>query len=316
MQRYASPSPQGLTNAWSEHLAVKHFEVEGQIGLKGLLYVPKEAPFDLFDQARGMAVTPVTPATPAPPVAPVTPITPATPVTPITAVPPHRTRPTRPTPSRPTHGSHQTAKGRGLRLYVRRIFVLDNCNDLCPEWLGFLRGVVDSDDLPLNVSREMLQQSSRLMRLMRKQVVRSAIEHRDLLLHTVTYRYVLLPTVTYRYLPLHTVAYRHTQVVRKAIELLTELSEDSEKYAAFYESFSKNLKLGVHEDEAHRPKLAGLLRFRSSRGGDDLVSLADYVGRMAPNQTEIYYLAAESVEAAVGSPFMEAFNERGLEVPS
>eukprot|EP00966_Prymnesium_polylepis_P280499 6481025-Prymnesium_polylepis.1 len=187
----------GLTNAWSSHLAVKHFEVEGQIGVKGLLYVPKDAPFDIFDQ---------------------------------------------------------TGKGRGLRLYVRRVFVADNCDELCPEWLSFLKGVIDSDDLPLNVSREMLQQSSRLMRLLRK------------------------------------------QVVRKALDLLNELAEDDAKYAAFYGTFSKHLKLGVHEDEQHREKIAKLLRFHSSASGGEGVgtSLQQYVERMPEEQQDIYYLAAES----------------------
>lgn len=204
----------GLTHSWSEHLAVKHFAVEGQIGVKGLLYVPKEAPFDMFDQ---------------------------------------------------------TAKGRGLRLYVRRVFVADNCDELCPEWLAFLKGVIDSDDLPLNVSREMLQQSSRLMRLLRK------------------------------------------QVVRKALELLNELAEDEDRYAPFYDAFNKHLKLGVHEDEQHRDKIAALLRFRSS-SRERLVSLEEYVETMSEGQQDIYYIAAESAEAAASSPFMEAFNERGVEV--
>lgn len=196
-------------------MAFKHFEVEGQIGMKGLLFVPKEAPFDIFDQL---------------------------------------------------------SKGRGLRLYVRRVFVMDQCDDLCPEWLGFLRGVVDSDDLPLNVSREMLQQSTRMMRLIRK------------------------------------------HVVRKAIEMLSELAEDEIKYATFYDAFSKNLKLGVHEDETNRDKLAALLRFHSSKSGERMTSLAQYTERMAPNQKHIYYLAAEGLDAARDSPFMEAFNERGIEV--
>lgn len=204
-----------LTNSWSEHLAVKHFEVEGQIGMKGILYVPKEAPFDVFDQL---------------------------------------------------------SKSRGLRLYVRRVFVMDHCDDLCPEWLGFLRGVIDSDDLPLNVSREMLQQSTRMMRLLRK------------------------------------------QVVRKAIEMLNELANDEAKYALFYEGFSKNLKLGVYEDDANRAKVAELLRFHSSKSGEQLMSLSQYTDRMVEGQKDIFYIAAESVDAARESPFMEAFQKRGIEV--
>ncbi|KAL1515126.1 hypothetical protein AB1Y20_004188 [Prymnesium parvum] len=205
----------GLTNPWSDYMAVKHFEVEGQVGMRGLLYVPKEPPFDIFDQL---------------------------------------------------------AKGKGLRLYVRRVLVMDKCDELCPEWLGFLRGVIDSDDLPLNVSREMLQHSSRLLRLLR----------------------------------------RH--VVRKALEMMNELAADEEKYAGFYDSYAKNLKLGVHEDEASREKLAALLRFRSSKSAEGATSLAQYVDRMVAGQEDIFYIAAESVEAAANSPFMEAFNQRGIEV--
>jgi molecular chaperone HtpG len=158
-----------------------------------------------------------------------------------------------------------------LKLYVKRVFITDHCEELLPSWLRFVKGLVDSEDLPLNISREMLQQNPILTK-MRHGVVKKVIEH-----------------------------------------LKKKAENEPDSYAAFWNNFGAVLKEGIYEDSEHRAALTGLARFRSTHN-DQLVSLADYVGRMKEGQNAIYYLTAESLEAAARSPQLEGFRAKGIEV--
>ena len=171
-------------------------------------------------------------------------------------------------PKRPPMDIFDSSKKKNnIKLYVKKVFIMDDCQDLCPEWLSFMKGVVDSDDLPLNVSREMLQQN-RILAQMKK------------------------------------------HITKKSIELFEGLVEKPEQYKQFYEGYSKNLKLGIHEDTANRQKLTNLLRYTTST--NEFVSLNEYCARSKAQS--IFYLSGENMELLKTSPFLEACKTRNYEV--
>ncbi len=163
---------------------------------------------------------------------------------------------------------------KGLKLYIKRVFIMDAAEELLPNYLRFVRGVVDADDLPLNVSREILQQNRQLDR------IRAAC-------------------------------------VKRVLDLIEKLARDEpEKFATFCKAFGNTLKEGISEDANNRERIAKLLRFASTKGEgtQQNVSLDDYIGRMAVGQDAIWYITADSYAAAAGSPQLEAFKAKGIEV--
>ena len=177
-------------------------------------------------------------------------------------------------PARAPYDLWNRESPRGLKLYVQRVFIMDRAEEFLPLYLRFIRGVVDSSDLSLNVSREILQRDARV------EAMKSA-------------------------------------VTRRALDMLAKLAkDDSEKYQKFWEMFGECLKEGPAEDHQNKERITKLLRFASTHASTPAqnVGVEDYIARMVDGQKDIYYLVAESHTNALGSPYLEAFKKRGIEV--
>jgi heat shock protein beta len=197
------------------------------------------------------------------------------------------------------------AKSSSIKLYVRRVFITDEFEDLMPRWLSFVRGVVDSEDLPLNVSREMLQ-TSKVLRVIKKKLVTKTLEM------------------------IRKLAEKKPKGAKDDDDEESEDDEEEEKeeeesdpaavvedhedYIAFWKEFNKAIKLGLYEDSSNRTKLAKLLRFFSSKSGENYTSLEKYISRMKKGQKSIYYISGETKEAVEKSPYLERLQKKGYEV--
>jgi len=236
----------GISKDYLDPLAYTHFNAEGEIEFKSILFLPKKAPFDMMD-------------------------------------------------------NYWTKKSE-VKLYVRRVLVAEKFDELLPRYLGFVRGVVDSDDLPLNVSREQLQQN-KIMKVISKKLVRKVLE--------------LMKKIA-----------KEEESGDDEDEDEDEEKDDEEKdekevkkdkdeestWAKFYKEFNKNLKMGCYEDDSNRSKLSKLLRFKTTKSEDKDISLDTYLDRMAESQESIYYMSGESMETMLKAPSLQIFKKKDLEV--
>ena len=243
-----------VRNSEQEPLTWTHFKAEGEIDFKCILYLPKKAAADLYEDFY------------------------------------HK-------------------KMQNLHLYVRKVLIADSFDDLLPRYLSFVVGVVDSDDLPLNVSREQLSQD-KVLKVMGKKIVRKAIEMIKKLAEEGEVKEGAEEKSEQTEQAEATEA--TTEATTETTETKTE--EDNANYIELWEQFGKSLKIGVIEDSANRNKLARLLRYKSSLSEGKWTSLEHYVERMKDWQKQIYYVSGDSVEKVESSMFLDAFKKRGVEV--
>merc|ERR1719160_2077405 len=239
-----------VSKDYLDPLAYTHFNAEGEIEFKSVLFLPKKAPFDQMD-------------------------------------------------------NYWTQKAE-VKLYVRRVLVADKFEDLLPRYLNFVKGVVDSDDLPLNVSREQLQQS-KIMKVISKKLVRKILE-------------------LMKKLAKEEDSGDEDEDEEKEDEEEGEEKEKKEEeekkdkkdeesgWSKFYKEFAKNLKMGCYEDDSNRSKLSKLLRFQTSKSEGKEISLDKYLDRMAESQESIYYMSGESLDIMDKAPAMQIFKKKDLEV--
>ncbi|KAK6793028.1 hypothetical protein RDI58_012109 [Solanum bulbocastanum] len=219
-------------------MAWSHFNAEGDVEFKAVLFIPPKAPHDLYE-------------------------------------------------------SYYNTKQSNLKLYVRRVFISDEFNELLPKYLNFLMGLVDSDTLPLNVSREMLQQHSSL-KTIKKKLIRKALDMIRKLAEED-------PDET-------------NDKEKRDVDESSEENEKKGQYAKFWNEFGKSIKLGIIEDATNRNRLAKLLRFETTKSDGKLTSLDQYISRMKSSQKDIFYITGASKEQLEKSPFLERLNKKDYEV--
>merc|ERR1719157_204800 len=214
-----------ISKDYLDPLAYTHFNAEGEIEFKSILFLPKKAPFDMMD-------------------------------------------------------NYWTKKAE-VKLFVRRVLVAEKFEDLLPRYLNFVRGIVDSDDLPLNVSREQLQQN-KIMKVISKKLVRKVLELMK-------------------------------KIEKEEKEVKKDKDEES-TWAKFYKEFNKNLKMGCYEDDSNRSKISKLLRFVSTKSEEKDISLDKYLDRMQESQESIYYMSGDSMETMKKAPALQVFKKKDIEV--
>mmetsp|Transcript_62706 Transcript_62706/g.168148 ORF Transcript_62706/g.168148 Transcript_62706/m.168148 type:complete len:784 (+) Transcript_62706:57-2408(+) len=229
-----------ISKDYLDPLSYTHFNAEGEIEFKSILFLPKKAPFDMMD-------------------------------------------------------NYWTKKSE-VKLYVRRVLVAEKFEELLPRYLNFVRGVVDSDDLPLNVSREQLQQN-KIMKVISKKLVRKTLE--------------LLKKLAKD----ESSEEEDEEGEEKEASTEEDKKDDEETpWQKFYKEFAKNLKMGCYEDDSNRSKISKLLRFATTKSDGKEISLDQYLDNMKDNQESIYYMAGESKEVLEKSPSLQIFQKKGIEV--
>merc|ERR1719482_1176939 len=242
----------GISKDYLDPLAYTHFNAEGEIEFKSILFLPKKAPFDMMDNYWG--------------------------------------------------------KKSEVKLFVRRVLVAEKFDELLPRYLNFVRGVVDSDDLPLNVSREQLQQN-KIMKVISKKLVRKVLE--------------LMKKLAKEDDSGEDDDEEKEKDDEEEKEEKEEKKDDEEKkdktdeestWAKFYKEFNKNLKMGCYEDDSNRSKISKLLRFTSTKSEGKDISLDKYLDRMQESQESIYYMSGDSLEVMKKAPSLQVFMKKDIEV--
>merc|ERR1712188_279704 len=237
----------GISKDYLDPLAYTHFNAEGEIEFKSILFLPKKAPFDM--------------------------------------------------------GDNYWTKKSEVKLYVRRVLVAEKFEDLLPRYLNFVRGVVDSDDLPLNVSREQLQQN-KIMKVISKKLVRKVLE--------------LMKKLAKEEKEGDgdddEDEEKEDEEEKEEKEEKKDKKDEESTWAKFYKEFNKNLKMGCYEDDSNRSKISKLLRFKTTKSEDKDISLDKYLDRMAESQESIYYMSGESMETMLKAPALQMFKKKDLEV--
>merc|ERR1712137_1344073 len=237
----------GISKDYLDPLAYTHFNAEGEIEFKSILFLPKKAPMDMMD--------------------------------------------------------NYWSKKSEVKLYVRRVLVAEKFDDLLPRYLNFVRGVVDSDDLPLNVSREQLQQN-KIMKVISKKLVRKVLE-------------LMKKLAKEEESGDDEDEEKDDEEEKKEDEKKEEKKDKADEegtWSKFWKEFNKNLKMGCYEDDSNRSKLSKLLRFATTKSDGKEISLDKYLDRMAESQESIYFMSGDSAETMLKAPALQIFKKKDIEV--
>jgi len=238
-----------ISKDYLDPLAYTHFNAEGEIEFKSILFLPKKQPYDMME-------------------------------------------------------NYWSKKGE-VKLFVRRVLVADNFEDLLPRYLNFVQGVVDSDDLPLNVSREQLQQN-KIMKVISKKLVRKILE----LMKKLAKDDDASPDED----KTEDETDKEEDDDEEKKEPKKDVKEEESSWLKFYKEFSTSLKMGCYEDDSNRSKISKLLRFFTTKSEDKLISLDKYLDRMQETQEVIYYMSGDDIETMLKAPALQMFKKKDIEV--